>query len=76
MKTLIEILAAYIFSLSIQAQIIQNETLTKSNNQQEITWEEVYQTEGGTCFVINSLGDIFAGTGGSTVLRSEDSGDT
>ena len=76
MKTLIVVIAAYIFLLSVQAQIINKKMPAKSNNQQEITWEEVYQTEGGTCFVINSLRDIFAGTGGSTVLRSVDSGDT
>jgi len=76
MKTSIVVLAANVFLLSVQAQIIKEKILTKSNDKQEITWEEVYQTEGGTCFVINSLGDIFAGTGGSTVLRSDNNGDT
>ena len=76
MKTSIVILAAYVFLLSVQAQIINEEILTKANDKQEITWEEVYQTSGGTCFAINSLGDIFAGTGGSTVLRSGNNGDT
>lgn len=72
MKTSIHILSAFIFLVTVQAKILNNEIPMKSSNLPEITWKEVYSSS-VRCFAANSKGHLFAGTWG--VLRSEDNGD-